>query len=360
MPTIVMAGGGTAGHAEPALAVADALRDLHPEWQVEFLGTATGIESRLVPARGYRLHFIPRVPLPRRPTPALAALPLRLWSAIRAADALIRRADCVVGFGGYVSMPAYLAARWRGVPIVVHEQNARAGIANRIGARWASVCASTFAGSLRSAEVVGLPLRPSIATMAARVQADRDGARRSARMALGLDLDAPVLLVTGGSQGSARINAAVSDALARLLSEGWQVLHAVGDRNALPAARPGYHPVHYLEQMELALAAADLTVGRAGAGTCVEVAALGVPAIFVPLPIGNGEQELNVRDLITAGAAVSVSDASLTGERLHAEVDQCRGRLAQMRTALDGQRHIDAADRLAALIAMAVQENAGS
>lgn len=353
---VVMAGGGTAGHAEPALATADALRSRQPLWQVEFLGTAAGIEARLVPARGYELREIPRVPLPRRPTLALLALPARLIDAVRRADQVIKGAACIVGFGGYVSMPAYLAARVRGVPIVVHEQNARAGIANRIGARWARVRAVTFVDSLPGAETIGLPLRPLIAERADQVRADRDAAQASARSALGLPRTGRVLLVTGGSQGSARINAAVAAARADLLRAGWVILHAVGERNPLPDTVEGYHPVAYIDRMDLALAAADLQVGRAGAGTCVEAAAMGLPSILVPLPIGNGEQELNARDAIAVGGAIVVPDAEFTGERLTAAVAYCEQRLDQMRAGLAAIAHLDAADRLAARIEAVVVE----
>lgn len=358
--TVVFAGGGTAGHVEPALATADALRALHPQWSLRFLGTSMGIEARLVPARGYSLEFIPRVPMPRRASMDLLRLPLRLLRAVRQADAVIKDADCVVGFGGYVSMPAYLAARRRRIPIVVHEQNARAGIANRIGGRWALARTSTFSGALTSEQVIGLPLRPAIAAMADRLQADRAGVKARAREALGLAADRRVLVVTGGSQGSARINSAIQSALPALLASGWEVLHAVGERNQLPLPQPGYHPTVYLEQIELALAAADLLIGRAGAGTVVESAALGVPAIFIPLPIGNGEQELNARDLVRTGGAVLIPDAECDGDRLMATVASCSTRLEQMRSALAGQAHIGAAERLAARIAMIVMENPGS
>ncbi|MFW5899166.1 MAG: glycosyltransferase, partial [Jiangellaceae bacterium] len=145
---VVLAGGGTAGHVEPALATADALRRSDPAAHLVLLGTERGLETRLVPDRGYELALIPPVPLPRRPTPDLARLPWRLRRAIREAGAVLRahRADVVAGFGGYVALPAYLAARKAGVPIVVHEANARPGLANRIGARLTPFVASAAPG----------------------------------------------------------------------------------------------------------------------------------------------------------------------------------------------------------------------
>src|SRR3954447_16712914 len=145
---VLLAGGGTAGHIEPALALADALRREDPTVSVTALGTERGLETRLVPERGYPLELIPPVPLPRRVTPGLFAVPGRLSASVRAASAAIIRtgADVVVGFGGYVALPAYLAARRRRVPIVVHEANARPGLANRIGARFTKYVASAPAG----------------------------------------------------------------------------------------------------------------------------------------------------------------------------------------------------------------------
>ncbi len=144
--SVVLAGGGTAGHVEPALAVADALRAAEPRARLTLLGTATGLEARLVPARGYELATVPKVPMPRRPTPALLKLPVRLVDAVRQAGATLDRvrADVVIGFGGYVSVPAYLAARRRGIPIVVHEANPLPGMANRLGARFTPFVATSY------------------------------------------------------------------------------------------------------------------------------------------------------------------------------------------------------------------------
>jgi UDP-N-acetylglucosamine:LPS N-acetylglucosamine transferase len=158
--SVVLAGGGTAGHVNPLLAVADELRRREPATRLLVLGTATGLEADLVPARGYELRQIPRVPLPRRPSTDLLRLPGRLTEAVRAAEAAIDEigAQAVVGFGGYVSTPAYLAARRRGVPVVIHEANARPGLANRLGSRWAAAVGTTFPGTtLAGATCVGLP-----------------------------------------------------------------------------------------------------------------------------------------------------------------------------------------------------------
>ncbi len=188
---VLLAGGGTAGHVNPLLATAAALQDPalggDPGTRILVLGTAEGLENRLVPEAGFELALVPRVPLPRRPSGDLLRLPHRLGKAISAATEAIEavEADVVVGFGGYVSTPAYLAARKAGVPVVIHEQNARPGLANRLGASWAHAVALTFASTRLKAskgrtEVTGLPLRPAIATLVTQ-RSTTEGAQRARR-----------------------------------------------------------------------------------------------------------------------------------------------------------------------------------
>jgi len=329
--SVLLAGGGTAGHVNPLLAVADELRRRHPHGTFAVLGTAEGLEARLVPEHGYDLAVVPRVPLPRRPTPDWLRLPGRLRAAVRAAGDAIDAIDAqvVVGFGGYVATPAYLAARRRGVPVVVHEQNARPGLANRLGARRAAAVAVTFEGTaLPGAQVTGLPLRTAVQDLLTARAADPVGARRAGADTLGLDPDLTTLLVTGGSLGAVSVNRAVAGAAAALLATGAQVLHLTGrgkadDVRAALAGVPGaerYHVVEYLTAMDRALAVADVVVGRAGAGTVCELAALGIPAVYVPLPIGNGEQRLNVAGVVAAGGGVLVEDRDLTPDWVRAHV----------------------------------------
>ncbi len=307
---VVVAGGGTAGHIEPALALADALRREDPEIGITALGTARGLETRLVPERGYDLALIPPVPVPRRVTADLLYLPGRLRGAVTETAAVLDRvgADVVVGFGGYVAAPAYLAARRRGIPIVVHEANPRPGWANRLGARLTRFVAVSAPGTkLPHARYVGVPLRQSIATL------DREEMREEARRHFGLTGDGPVLLVSGGSQGARRLNLAAAGAAAELVAAGVQVLHATGPAQSVELPElsgPGrYVVVPYLDRIDLAYAAADLMLCRAGAMTCAELAAVGLPGVYVPLPHGNGEQELNARPLVAAGGGMLVADA---------------------------------------------------
>ncbi|MDN7120898.1 undecaprenyldiphospho-muramoylpentapeptide beta-N-acetylglucosaminyltransferase [Nocardioides sp. ChNu-153] len=354
---VLLAGGGTAGHTSPLLATADALLRRDPATQVLCVGTARGLETRVVPAAGHELALIPPVPLPRRPGADLARVPGRLRAAVREAGAVIDRfaPDVVVGYGGYVSMPVYLAARRRRLPLVVHEQNALPGIANKVGARVADRVAVSFPDTpLPRATYVGLPIRRMVSTL------DRAALRAEARATFGLHPDLPVLLVTGGSQGARRLNQSVAASAGALGAAGVQVLHVVGPKGeAEPARVEGvpYVVEHFVERMDLAYASADLVLCRAGASSVTEAAAVGLPAVFVPLPIGNGEQELNARPVVDAGGALLVADGALTPEWISATVPGLANdaeRLARMGAVAAGLIPRDADDRLADLVAEVV------
>lgn len=357
--TYVFAGGGTAGHISPALATADALLRAEPDAEVVMLGTERGLETRLVPEHGYELELIPPVPLPRRPSPDLLRLPGRVRAAVAQTAGILRRrgADAVVGFGGYVSLPAYLAARRVGVPLVIHEANAKPGLANRVGARYATTVAvaEAAAGRLPNGVVVGIPIRSSITSL------DRPAKRDEAREFYKLDHERPTLLVTGGSQGARRINSAIEQAADAITAAGGQILHAVGPANAESAIpRDGYLPVPYIDHMDLAYAAADMIVCRSGAITCAEVSAVGLPAVYVPLPHGNGEQRFNALPVVDGGGGLLVSDSDLTPEWITTNVVPLltnKDRLADMGRAAATLGHRNADDQLVALIRRAADES---
>ena len=318
---VMLAGGGSAGHIEPALALADALRRIDPGAEISCLGTERGLETRLIPLRGYPLELIPAVPMPRSVTPKLLTVPGRLAGAVSAAAAALDRtgAQVLIGFGGYVATPAYLAARRRRVPIVVHEANPKPGLANRLGARFTT---HVFTGhpdaQLKNAKYIGIPIRREIAEL------DRLGLGDKARAHFGLRPDLPVLLVTGGSQGARSINTAVFGAAGWLRDAGVQVLHIIGPRNGhdAPVTKKGegeaggvpYVASPFIDRMDLAYAAADFALCRAGAMTCAELTAVGLPAAYVPLPIGNGEQRLNALPVVQHGGGMLVADSELTPE----------------------------------------------
>jgi UDP-N-acetylglucosamine--N-acetylmuramyl-(pentapeptide) pyrophosphoryl-undecaprenol N-acetylglucosamine transferase len=312
---VVLAGGGSAGHIEPALALADALRHKDSGISVTCLGTERGLETRLVPLRGYELALIPAVPLPRSVSPELLTVPGRLAGAMHAAGGVLDRvgADVLVGFGGYVATPAYLAAKRHKVPIVVHEANPFPGIANRLGARLTSYVYTGHPDTkLRGGQYLGVPLRRQIADL------DRFAVGDMARAQFRLRPDLPVLLVFGGSQGAVSLNRALAGAIGAINGAGVQVLHVTGPRNLNdiqpPSGSVPYVAVPYVDRMELAYAAADFALCRAGAMTCAELTAVGLPAAYVPLPIGNGEQRLNALPIVQRGGGMMVEDEELTAD----------------------------------------------
>jgi UDP-N-acetylglucosamine--N-acetylmuramyl-(pentapeptide) pyrophosphoryl-undecaprenol N-acetylglucosamine transferase len=362
MKRVLLAGGGTAGHTSPLLATADALRRRLPDVEITCLGTARGLETTLIPAAGYPLELVSPVPLSRRLDGNLLRTPGRLRTAVREAVAVIDRVrpDVVVGFGGYVSVPADLAARRRHVPLVVHEGNALPGIANKLGARLTRFVATSFPGTrLPHAVCTGLPIRRMIATL------DRPTHRAEGRALFGLEPDLPTLLVTGGSQGARRLNTSVSAAAEALAAAGVQVLHVVGPQGEVsveqPPGAPPYVVRPFVDRMDLAYAAADVVVCRAGSNTVTEVSGVGLPAVFVPLPIGNGEQALNARPVVDAGGALLVADGAFTPEWVRTHVPGLvldDDRLAAMSRAASGVVALDADEKLADLIEKAAKEGA--
>ena len=355
MTRYLLAGGGTAGHVNPLLAVADRLRRDQPDAEVLVLGTKEGLEARLVPQRGYELATIPKLPFPRRPNAAALRFPGEYRRSISTVRALIRDRgiDAVVGFGGYAAAPAYSAARREGVPLVLHEANARPGLANRLGARYTPWVGVAFEGTpLPHPTFVGMPLRVEIE------QLDAAAVRPQAAAEFGLDPERPTLLVTGGSLGARRINQTVFARATELTAAGWQVLHIQGGRGEL--TDPGiehYRLLDYCDRMDLAFALTDVAVARAGAATVCEFAALGIPAVYVPFPIGNGEQRFNAAGVVEAGGGVLVDDAAFTPDWVDGDLLPLlsdRARVAEMarRAASVGVR--DGSDRMVALIRSAL------
>jgi len=319
MTNYLLAGGGTAGHVNPLLALADYIRAIEPDAGIYALGTAEGLEARLVPERGYELEIIERLPFPRRPNLYAIKFPLRFLKAVSRVEQIIKRReiDVVIGFGGYASAPAYEAARKAGVALVIHEANALPGMANRRAAKYANAVGVAFeaALSLPNSQFTGMPLRPEIEKVI------RKPAKQVARISFGLDPNTPTLLVTGGSLGAKRINDAVVASKTALIAAGIQVLHVAGTRSELePEVDRIYHRIGYCDQMHLAIAAADFAISRAGASTVSEFAAVGLPAVYVPYAVGNGEQELNARDLIAAGGGVLVKDTDFDAEWIRREL----------------------------------------
>lgn len=318
MTRIALAGGGTAGHTSPLIATAQALAELDPDVEITCIGTSKGLETRVIPQAGLKLELIRPVPMPRKPNLDLVKLPWNLRQSVRQARAILSRAkaQALIGFGGYVAIPAYLAARAMKVPVLVHEANLVVGIANKVAARFAAFTGYTFPDTrIRGGKRIGMPMNRSIT---------RPGITRAeARKRFGLDPERPTLLVSGGSQGARAINQALSAAVPAILDAGIQVLHVLGAKNFTDAdvviesgSGARYVPVAYVDAMVEAYVAADLMIGRAGAGTVMETAVLGLPVIFIPLPWGNGEQARNAAGLVADGAGILLPEAELSADKL--------------------------------------------
>jgi UDP-N-acetylglucosamine--N-acetylmuramyl-(pentapeptide) pyrophosphoryl-undecaprenol N-acetylglucosamine transferase len=321
------------------------------------------MENELIPPAGYDLRVIPAFQLPRSVNLNLLRTPDRMYKSAHAAGKVIDEveADVVVGFGGYVSVPAYLAAWRRELPIVIHEVNVPPGVANRMGMKFTKYVAVGFphqprqADSLRDARVVGVPLRTAIARM------DRPALHPQALAHFGLRPDLPVLFVSGGSSGARTINLAVAAAAKRLTHAGIQVLHVRGGRNEefdVPSDLPvPYVVVPYLSDMQLGYAAADLMLCRGGAITVAETTAIGMPAIYVPYPHSNQEQKRNALPVVEAGGGILVDNAELTPEWIERTViplTRDPQRLAAMGAAAAGYGRRDGDEALLDFVCEAV------
>lgn len=365
--TFLVAAGGTGGHVFPGLALARTLAQLQPGATVRFAGTRRGIETTAVPQAGFPLDLLPILPLSRRLALETVLSPFAAVIGTLAAWRLLRRqrVQAVCGMGGYVTLPVAVAARLAGVPVVLHEQNAIPGIANRLAARVARTVALGVADAAAAfpagkTVVVGNPVRPELARL------DRGRLRAEARDFFGLVPERRTLFVFGGSQGARHINQAVVEATRHWADpKSLQILHACGRRDeamvraAWAAADPEgngllVRVVPFIERMDLAYAAADLAVSRAGAITMAELTAAGVPAVMVPLPHATADHQAgNARAVEAAGGAVVIEDRLLDGERLAKVAGPLLAdpqRLARMSTAMLSLARPDAAEELAALV----------
>jgi UDP-N-acetylglucosamine--N-acetylmuramyl-(pentapeptide) pyrophosphoryl-undecaprenol N-acetylglucosamine transferase len=270
---------------------------------------------------------------------------------------VVKKADAVIGFGGYVSAPAYLAAAITRTPIVIHEANAKPGWANRVGARFTqhlAVAHPVDQGSFSKALLTGLPLRSDVAHGCTESAADWSKARSAAKSRLGFSTAAPLVVIMGGSQGSVAINAVIADSVSTFNDKGISVLHSVGKLNALPKASGGYKPVAYIDAMADAYLAADLIIARSGAVTCSEFRALGRYALFVPLPIGNGEQFVNAASLVAADRAQVITQREFTAQYLSTTITSLLQKAAQAPIAGDPQ-DLHAAEKIVALAEFAMR-----
>jgi UDP-N-acetylglucosamine--N-acetylmuramyl-(pentapeptide) pyrophosphoryl-undecaprenol N-acetylglucosamine transferase len=359
---VVIAGGGTAGHVTPSIAVANRLRD--EEVAVEFVGSLTGPEASLVPAAGFRFHGVPAVPFRRELSIRSATAPFVALRSVAAARPFVRDSSVVLGMGGYASVAAVLAARSLRVPTVVHEQNAVPGLANRLLARAVTAVALTFASSRARfpasvrTELTGLPLRESVRS----VVPDRTPLTDEARAAFDLEAERTTVLVTGGSQGALHLDRTIAAAIPLLAGRAdlqLLILTGAGKETVVADAVDVdsdlvVRILPTLDRMELALALADVAVARAGANTVHELAACGIPAILVPYPHATDDHQLaNAKELEGAGAATILLDRELSpgdmARRIEALVDDPDLR-SSMASAASAWATPDADRRVAALV----------
>lgn len=341
---LVMAGG-TGGHVFPGLAVAHQL--MEQGWQVRWLGTADRMEADLVPKHGIEIDFIQISGLRGKGWRAQLGAPLRIWRAIRQARQIMRdyQPNVVLGMGGYVSGPGGVAAWLQGIPVVLHEQNAIAGLTNRWLSRIAAKVLQAFPGAFAKAPVVGNPVRQDVLALPEPAQRmkDRSGPLR--------------VLVVGGSQGARVLNRTLP-AVAAALGDQITLWHQVG-KGALPeveqayqaAGATGHKITEFIDDMADAYQWADVVICRSGALTVSELAAAGVPAIFVPFQHKDRQQYLNGLTLEKAGAAYIIEQDQLTAERLEAQLLLLnRPQLLAMAQHARAAAIPDATDRVAAVI----------
>lgn len=361
--SVVIGAGGTGGHIYPGLALADALRRAEPDATISFVGTERGLETRLIPEAGYRLHTVDMIPF----DPSLGAKRFLLPAALVKSGAQCRtilreqRAQVAVGMGGYPSAPAIVGARMAGLPSIIHESNAVPGRANRFAALLTDRITLAFeasrahlAGS-RDAAVVGMPITAELAALR------RPELRPAARHAFGVPDGVRLVLFNGGSLGAARLTAAATGLARRwrdrpdvhlLIKTGPAALEQTRRELAEAGCDRVATAVPYLDRMDLAYAAADLAVCRAGSATVAELSVTRTPAVLVPYPYAPGDHQThNARVLTDAGAGLLLRDADTDPDALAALVEPLLaepGRLLAMAAAAPGGPHAQAADLLAA------------
>lgn len=361
---MILAGGGTTGHLSPGLAVADLLASRGAD--ILFIGTPTGPEARIVPRSGYPFKAVSVIGRgPGKLTARNLKAVTKLGTATLKALGILRefKPDVVVGTGGYVSLPAVAAARLAGVPLVLHEQNSVPGMANRVARRFAVAVGVSFPGTERffgpGAVLVGNPVRDVLNRF------DREVLRPRGLEQFELQDGRPTLLVFGGSQGAQSINEAVTGAYDGLRASDLQILHLAGPRNAEAVEQaveqkrqPGdslvYRVVGYTDSMELAYACSDLALCRSGASSVAELAAVGLPAILVPLPVSlDDDQRKNAEAVVEVGGARMLLNAELNPQVV---MEVVKGlirdpvQLASMAQAVRTLARPDAAERFAALV----------
>jgi len=352
-PRILLSGGGTGGHVYPAVSIADAVREIEPRAVVEFAGSRTGIEWRLVPESGYAIHHVTVRGLERKLTARNLALPFVLARGFKEARDLVQHfdADVVVGTGGYVALPVLLAARNLHRRIAIQEQNAFMGLTNRIASRFADQIHLAFSEATPKRQA----MRTRITGNPVRASLSKPG-KNEARVHFKFTDVERVVFMTGGSMGSQAMNEAMAAVVRRLLAKkGTGVIWQTGARyyerfkTAVPD-HPNLRLLEYVNRMDMAYAAADLVVCRSGASTCSELMLTGKPALLVPSPnVAEDHQTKNAESLVRAGAAEMISESSLL-DNLQKTVEtllQRQAKLERMSNAIRELARPDASKEIA-------------
>ncbi len=319
---VALAAAGTAGHIEPALALARWLTGEEPSLECEFIGTSAALDSSLMHESGFHLHPITKAPFPRKIRISTLLWPFRFTRSLLEISRALTGTDLIVGFGGYVCAPTYIVGRLKRIPILIHEANTKPGMANNLGRRLGARLTVAFSSTQEvdshwaGATVVGMPVRESIRTLAHASQGDRNSLRESKAQQWGFDPAQPIIVIFGGSQGSRRINEVIQEILPQTQLAGIQIVHAMGKGNPLPERSKNYLPLSYISDMAESMVAADFVISRGGAVTCAELGILQTFAVIVPLGIGNGEQRTNARELTAIGAAVSIPEGDFSARYL--------------------------------------------
>ena len=317
--TVLFAAAGTAGRVEPALAVARWVRSQNSDVNCVFVGTHSGVENSLVKAASFELKLIKKAAFPREINLQAFTWIFRYLISLVQADNLVKEADVVVGFGGYVAASTYLVAKLRRKPIIIHEANVKPGMANRLGNLLGGRTLVAFSETekvLDNVEVVGIPLRPGVVELAKMTASDRLTARVAASKKLGINDSQVTVAIFGGSLGSVKFNWVIEKALPAFTKQGIQVIHSVGRKNSLPGASENYFPYSYIDDMASVYAASDLVIARGGAVSVFETGALGIFTLYVPLSIGNGEQLQNAQIVTASGGGMIIENSKFTSEWL--------------------------------------------
>jgi UDP-N-acetylglucosamine--N-acetylmuramyl-(pentapeptide) pyrophosphoryl-undecaprenol N-acetylglucosamine transferase len=319
---VSLAAAGTAGHIEPALALAHWLQSSDPSIRCEFIGTSAGLDSALMESQGFVRYPITKAPFPRRLSLRSLLWPIKFSQSLIQISRALQGSELVVGFGGYVCAPTYIVAKLKNLPILIHEANVKPGMANNLGRRLGARLTVAFESTCSvhqqwsSATVVGMPLRANVRTLAVSTPQERALLRVKKSHDWGFDPKRPIALVFGGSQGSRRINDVIAQLLPESSAAGIQIVHAVGGANSLPARSDSYLPLHYISDMPEAMIACDFAITRGGAVTCAELGALRTYAVVVPLSIGNGEQVFNAQELTAQGGATVIAEKEFSSRLL--------------------------------------------